>query len=130
MTTFDEDAPLTTVFVDDKATKRRLKKSRLVVIEGPDKGRDFVIEKEKVTAGRSVICDFPFTDKAVSGTHFEVVQTEKGVMLRDLGSTNGIFVGDLRVQEIWLSAGTVVRLGQSHVRFEPVKGTVEIDLSR
>ncbi len=120
MTTLDEDAPLTTVFVDEKATKRRLKKSRFVVIEGPDKGKELVIEKEKVTAGRSVICDFPFTDKAISGTHFEVVQSEKGVLLRDLGSTNGTHVGDLRVQEVWLSPGTVVRAGQSQMRFEPV----------
>ena len=34
----NDDSALTTVFVDRKATKRRLRKSRLVVEEGPEKG--------------------------------------------------------------------------------------------
>ncbi len=121
---------MTTVFVDDKATKRRLKKSKLVVLEGPEKGKELVIDRERVTAGRSVICDLQLTDKAVSGTHFEVVASENGVMLNDLGSTNGTFVGDLRVKEVWVKPGTVIRVGQSKIQFEPVKGMVEIDLSK
>jgi hypothetical protein len=67
----EESGALTTVFVDDKATKRRLKKSKLVVLEGPEKGKELIIERERVTVGRSVICDLQLTDKAVSGTHFE-----------------------------------------------------------
>ncbi len=125
----DESGALTTVFVDDKATKRRLKKSKLVVLEGPDKGKELVIERERVTIGRSVICDLELADKAVSGTHIEIIASEKGVLLRDLDSTNGTYVGDLRVREVWVRPGTVVRVGQSKIQFEPVKGTVEIDLS-
>jgi transcriptional regulator with GAF, ATPase, and Fis domain len=126
----EESGALTTVFVDDKATKRRLKKSKLVVVEGADKGKELVIERERVTVGRSVICDLPLNDKAVSGTHFEVIANEKGVLLRDLESTNGTFVGDLRVREVWVKPGMVVRAGQSKITFEPVKGMVEIDLSK
>ncbi len=124
-----EDGALTTVFVDDKATKRRLKRSKLVVTDGPDKGKELVIERERVTVGRSVICDLTLADKAVSGTHFEIVNTEKGVLLRDLDSTNGTFCGDLRLREVWVKPGTVVRAGQTTLRFEPVSGMVEIDLS-
>ncbi|MCA9580322.1 MAG: sigma 54-interacting transcriptional regulator [Myxococcales bacterium] len=130
MTTIDEDAPLTTVFVDERATKRRLKRSKLVVMEGPDRGTEFNVESERATVGRSVICDLTLSDKAVSGTHFEIIAKEKGFLLRDLGSTNGTFVGDLRVNEVWITPGTVVRAGQSHLRFEPVKGLIEIDLSQ
>jgi transcriptional regulator with GAF, ATPase, and Fis domain len=126
----EESGALTTVFVDDKATKRRLKKSKLVVLEGPEKGKELVIERERITVGRSVICDLQLTDKAVSGTHFEVVASEKGVILRDLGSTNGTYAGDLRIQEVWVKPGTVIRVGQSRIQFEPVKGMVEIDLSK
>jgi len=125
----EESGALTTVFVDEKATKRRLKKSKLVVIDGPDRGEELIIERERVTVGRSVICDLTLKDKAVSGTHFEIVATEKGVLLRDLESTNGTFAGDLRLREVWVKPGTVIRVGQSQMRFEPIKGMVEIDLS-
>jgi transcriptional regulator with GAF, ATPase, and Fis domain len=125
-----EPGALTTVFVDDRATKRRLKRSKLVVSKGPDKGKELVIERERVTVGRSVICDLALEDKAVSGTHFEVVATEKGVLVRDLDSTNGTFCGDIRLREVWIKSGMVIRAGQSEIRFEPVQGSVEIDLSK
>ncbi len=125
----EEEAALTTVFDDDKATKRRLRRSRLVVIDGPDAGTELQIERERVTVGRSVICDLTLTDKAVSGTHCEVVASERGFIIRDLDSTNGTFCGDLRVGEAWMTAGTTLRAGQTHLRFEPAQGTVEIDIS-
>jgi transcriptional regulator with GAF, ATPase, and Fis domain len=123
------DPALTTVFVDN-AAKRRLKKARVVVAEGPDKGKDIVIDKERTTIGRSVICDLVLSDKAVSTTHVELVAKEKGFLLRDLGSTNGTFVGDLRIQEVWVKPGTVVKLGTSQLRFEPVSGSVDIEISK
>jgi len=76
-----------------------------------------------------VICDLVLADKAVSGTHFEIVASEQGFLLRDLDSTNGTFIGDMRVREVWIKPGTVVRLGQSQLRYEPEKGVVDIDLS-
>jgi transcriptional regulator with GAF, ATPase, and Fis domain len=121
------DPALTTVFVDN-AAKRRLKKA--LVAEGPDKGKDIVIDKERTTIGRSVICDLVLSDKAVSTTHVELVAKEKGFLLRDLGSTNGTFVGDLRIQEVWVKPGTVVKLGTSQLRFEPVSGSVDIEISK
>ncbi len=120
---------LTTLFVDDRATKRRLRRARLVVLDGPDRGKDLLIERERVTVGRSLICDLVLGDKAVSGTHFEIVAAEQGFVLRDLDSTNGTFCGDLRVREVWIKPGTVLRAGQSQLRFEPVQGTVDIELS-
>ena len=120
---------LTTLFVDDRATKRRLRRARLVVVDGPDRGRDLTIERERVTVGRSLICDLVLGDKAVSGTHFEIVAGEQGVVLRDLGSTNGTFCGELRVREVWIRPGATIRVGQSQLRYEAVQGTVDIELS-
>ncbi len=124
-----DDPALTTVFVDERATKRRLRRAKMVVNEGPDKGKELVMERERVTVGRSVICDLVLTDKAVSGTHFEIVANEKGFLLRDLDSTNGTYCGELQIREVWIKPGTVIRVGQSHLKFEPQKGTVDIELS-
>ncbi|HEY8432417.1 MAG TPA: FHA domain-containing protein, partial [Sandaracinaceae bacterium] len=83
-----DNSALTTIFVDQRATKRQLRRAKLVVVEGPDKGKELLMERERVTVGRSVICDLVLSDKAVSGTHFEIVAQEKGFLLRDLDSTN------------------------------------------
>ncbi|MCA9604496.1 MAG: sigma 54-dependent Fis family transcriptional regulator [Myxococcales bacterium] len=125
----DSNPGLTTVFVDERAMKRKLRRAKLSVVEGPDEGQELLIERERVTVGRSVICDLPLGDRAVSGTHFEVSATEKGFVLRDLDSTNGTFIGDLQVKEVWIKPGTVIRVGKTHLRFEPEQGTVEIPLS-
>ncbi len=121
---------LTTIFVDSKATKRRLKKAKLIVTSGPDKGKELVIERERVTIGRSVICDLVLEDKSVSGTHVEIIATEKGFLLKDLDSTNGSRVGDLQIREVWIKPGTAVSLGQTRIEFEAQKGEVEIELSQ
>ncbi len=126
----DRAPALTTIFVDERATKRRLKRGRLLVIEGPDQGRELSIERERVTIGRSLICDLVLADKAVSGTHCEIVASEQGVLLKDLGSTNGTSVGDLRIREVWIRPGTVIHAGQTSLRYEAGEGEVEIDLSQ
>jgi transcriptional regulator with GAF, ATPase, and Fis domain len=128
----EETAPpppsgLTTVFVDRKATKRRLKKAKLTVLDG---GQELVIDKERVTIGRSLICDLVLADKAVSGTHCELVAKEKGFLLKDLDSTNGTRIGDLQIREVWLRPGTVVTIGQTKVKFESLQGEVEIEISQ
>jgi len=125
----DESPGLTTIFVDEKATKRKLRRAKLSIVEGPDEGTELVMERERITVGRSVICDLTLADKAVSGTHFEVEAHEKGFLLRDLDSTNGTFIGDLQVKEVWFKPGTIVRVGKTQMRFEPEKGTVDIPLS-
>ncbi|MDH5492372.1 MAG: sigma 54-interacting transcriptional regulator [Myxococcales bacterium] len=120
---------LTTVFEDSRATKRRLLRTTLTIIEGPQKGRSLVIEREQITVGRSVICDLVLEDKAVSGTHFEIVVSEQGVVLRDLDSTNGTHLGEIRVREVWLRPGMMIRAGETQMRFDAGSGEVEIDLS-
>ena len=124
------EAPgLTTVFAGGRATVRQLRKSKVVVMSGPEAGRELEVGKPRVSGGRSLINDLVLTDKAVSGTHFEIVSRDDGYRLRDLDSTNGTFVGDLRVREVYLKPGTTFRVGHSDLRFLPTSEIVEIALS-
>jgi len=125
-----DDPGLTAVFADRKVTKRKLRKSRLVVEEGPAKGKRIDIASERMTIGRSVICDLPLNDTAASGTHCEIIAKEQGFLLRDLGSTNGTWVAGVRVREAWLEPGMPLRIGRTVIRFEHGSGSIEIDLSR
>ena len=99
------------------------------MLSGDDKGRELLIDRQKVTIGRSVICDLPLADKAVSGTHCELVADEHGVLLRDLESTNGTRVGELRVREVWLREGTSFSVGKTQLRFEPLEGSIDVPVS-
>jgi len=126
----NDEAALTKKFVDRKVTKRKLRKSRLVVEEGPDKGKRIDIASERMTIGESVICDLTLKDTAVSGTHCEIIAKENGFLLRDLGSANGTWVAGVRVREAWLEPGMPLRIGRTVLRFEHGPGTIEIELSR
>src|SRR5512142_1028082 len=103
------DPALTTVFEGERATVRRLRKAKLVVVAGPDTGREVEVGKSRVCGGRSIINDLVLQDKAVSGTHFEVLVKDDGYRLRDLDSRNGTFVGEVRIREIYLKPGTQFR---------------------
>jgi len=121
---------LTTLFEGDRATVRRLQKAKLVIVAGADQGKVVEIAKPRVTGGRSIICDLVVQDKAVSGTHFEVSARDDGYRLRDLSSRNGVFVGDLRIREVFLRPGTVFRIGHTSIQFQSLHDVVEIELSR
>src|SRR3954471_6863196 len=121
---------LTTLFEGDWATVRRLQKGKLVVVAGADQGKEIEISKPRVTGGRSIITELVVQDKAVSGTHFEVSARDDGYRLRDLNSRNGIFVGELRIREVFLRPGTVFRIGHTNIQFQTLEDVVEIELSK
>lgn len=69
--------------------------------------------------GRNDACDLVLDDKKVSAVHLEVLATERGVRLRDLGSRNGSFIGDTRVGEVFLTKPAFITCGDSILEFAP-----------
>jgi hypothetical protein len=61
--------------------------------------------------GRSRTNDHRLEDDAVSECHCEVIVGEDSVRVRDLGSTNGIFVDGRPVSEAELQDGQTLRIG-------------------
>ena len=90
----------------------------LDVLEGPQKGRSFVFERhDTFIVGRSryVHCPMP-EDMALSRDHFMVEVNPPQCELRDLGSTNGTFVNNQRVERVRLQSGDMIAAGQSVFR--------------
>jgi DNA-binding NtrC family response regulator len=119
-----------TVFVSEERDFKILRSGKLVVAEGEDRGGELVVEKERVTLGRSTVCDLSLKDGSVSGIHCEVVAGPEGFLLRDLGSTNGIFMLGHRIRELYLRPGSEFQVGNNLIRFEPLDNMVKIPLSR
>ncbi len=128
--TLIDERVITTIFDGSRPTARHLRKSKVVVLTGAEVGRELEIVKSRVTGGRSVVNDLVLSDKAISGTHFEIVAQDDGYRLRDLDSTNGIHCGDLRVRDVTLRPGLQFRVGHSELRFVPTEEIVEIALSQ
>lgn len=124
-----QDMGLRTVFVNEKATSRQLKKAKLVIIEGDQKGKDFSISKTKTYVGRSSVNDIVLKDDRVSGTHFELRAQEEGFLLRDMGSTNGTLLAGCRVKEVYLAPEATFQAGNTTFQLKPSDEVVEIPLS-
>jgi serine/threonine-protein kinase len=90
----------------------------LDVIEGPRKGRTFVFDRhDTFIVGRSrfVHCSMP-EDSALSRDHFLIEINPPRCEVRDLGSTNGTFVNEARVDRARLTSGDQISAGQSVFR--------------
>src|SRR5689334_5223819 len=87
----------------------------LVVVVSPPKGRDLEapLAVAPLVLGSSPECDLVLVDPRVSRRHCEVVLTERGVLLRDLGSKNGSFIGDVPIVEAFLPPGKKATIGGS-----------------
>jgi len=82
-------------------------------------GRRMVVGRSGATIGRSRDCDVVLADGNVSRRHAEVLPTEDGWSVNDLGSTNGVLVNGRRISAATrLEAGDRIELGTSELRFE------------
>jgi len=90
----------------------------LKVVEGPREGD--VHELSPVSAsslGRSPTNDVVLDDVGASGEHCRIRPEKGGFVVLDLGSTNGTFVNDRRVERHVLESGDVIRIGESRFVF-------------
>jgi hypothetical protein len=82
-------------------------------------GRRMVVGRTGAVIGRSRDCDIVLGDGNVSRRHAEVLPTEDGWSVNDLGSTNGVSVNGRRIAGATaLKAGDRIEIGTSELRFE------------
>ena len=74
-------------------------KLSLAVIAGPDAGRMFSIDKPRIVMGREEV-DLALDDPEISRHHAALEIRGEEVLLVDLGSTNGTFVGDQPISRV------------------------------
>ncbi len=68
--------------------------------------------------GRSEECELPLPSQTISRRHAELVPEGGGWTLRDLGSVNGVWMGERRIVEHRLGDGDEFRIGATVLRFE------------
>lgn len=74
--------------------------------------------RETLTIGRRESCDIPLRMPNVSGIHCELMNRDGYWYIRDLGSTNGIKVNGVRVQQKLLHPGDRITIAKRHWTIE------------
>lgn len=75
---------------------------------------------DSFTIGKEPGNDLILQDKYISAKHLKIVRKESGFYLVDHQSTNGTFVGSLRIYEAEVPLPTTVRIGESELILEAV----------
>src|SRR5436853_4891521 len=92
---------------------------RLIFMSGSREGQAVALDDGRVTIGRDDDNDVQLTDEKVSRHHAEITRAGEGAVLRDLGSRNGTFVDEVRLEEPRvLNGGERLRFGAHHLSFE------------
>jgi transcriptional regulator with PAS, ATPase and Fis domain len=92
---------------------------------------DVVVELglRPVVVGSSPECELVVDDPYVSRRHCQLSLTARGVVVRDLGSRNGTWLGQARLVEAGLKPGLVVNLGQLTLTVEADEAPVRVPLA-
>ena len=90
--------------------------ARVRVAEGPDIGEELRLLEEgrAYVIGRAETCDLPLADADSSREHAVVARRGGQILLRDLGSRNGVYLGEQRLtpdRDIVWRAPTMARIG-------------------
>ena len=94
--------------------------NRLLVNPGTPQAWEITLKPGQNRLGRADQNDFQVNHPSVSGLHCEIVVSSAGVLLKDLGWTNGTYVNRAPVHEALLQTGQQVHLGGVEMLFEAV----------
>jgi pSer/pThr/pTyr-binding forkhead associated (FHA) protein len=98
---------------------RESMKLKLIVRAGAKEGLEIPLKKEKFLIGRAKECALRAGSEAISRRHCAITRHEDGYTVRDLGSRNGTYVNDARIErEVPLVAGNELRVGPLKFRVD------------
>ena len=95
-------ADITSAISTANPRKIHIRRAAVQCVSGPEAGESWLMERDVIRIGSAKTGDIVITDPTVSRHHAEIRRGRDGVLLRDLGSTNGTFVGHVRAKEVYL----------------------------
>lgn len=80
-------------------------------------GRTFTIDRS-LTVGRLAVCDISIQEPALSRCHVRLSPSADGLLVQDLGSTNGTYINGRRIAQWIARPGDELRLDQMRFLIE------------
>lgn len=92
----------------------------LVPLEGPNMYQTFKLLQGVTVIGTGGNANIVVQDGYMSTEHCQVVSSPTGFVIQDGGSTNGIYVNDLRTQSQELVDNDVITMGKTNFKFKSI----------
>ena len=92
--------------------------AKLVILNQGMTGRTFDLTVERTTVGRVEDNTFQIEDGSVSSHHAEIILRGPDIVIKDLNSTNGSFIGGEKITETILKPGQILKFGQVELRID------------
>jgi pSer/pThr/pTyr-binding forkhead associated (FHA) protein len=103
---------------EDSLSGLRVEGMAIIVRSGGGRaGEAFVLERDRLTIGRSPDSDIFLDDVTVSRRHAVLVRRGRSFAIEDLGSLNGTFVNRKRVDGKTLEDGDEMQIGKYKLTF-------------
>jgi pSer/pThr/pTyr-binding forkhead associated (FHA) protein len=103
---------------DDANATRAGPPIKLEIIGGPDSGKRRKFKGVRMVIGRTPGVDLQLSDQSVSRRHIELVHSDGGTLLRDLGSGNGTKLNGVKIAaDTMLNHGDEIQIGKTKIRF-------------
>ena len=111
-------------------TEVRVLRTCTLEVIGPDGERTVgKLDRPVFRIGSHVSNDLAPPDPTISKHHLEVTVVPEGYRLVDLGSSNGTWLGDVRLGELTVDEALELRIGESTLLFRPDLFEVEVPAS-
>lgn len=103
---------------DDANATRAGPPLKLEIVSGPDAGKKKKFKGVRMVIGRTPGVDWQLSDQSVSRRHIELVHSDGGTLLRDLGSGNGTKLNGTKISaDTTLTHGDEIQIGKTKLRF-------------
>jgi DNA-binding NtrC family response regulator len=99
----------------------------IVITRGADAGGSSRIDSAagKILLGSAHVCDLRLSDPTVSRRHASLELSERGLLVTDLGSTNGTYINEARVMAGYVGERDRLRLGSTVLQANARTGEAE-----
>lgn len=111
-----KDSTVVTV-ISKVPTEKSTREACLVVINGADLGKKYLLAQSSTVIGRSSKVDIQIDEESISRSHAVIDNYGDTVIARDLESTNGTYVNDVPVREKRLMDGDQIKIGRTIFKF-------------
>jgi DNA-binding NtrC family response regulator len=107
-----------------------VRRVRVVVSRGADRGTERMLAEGTLVVGSGPSADLVLADRRVSRVHAELALDVTGVRVRDLGSRNGTYVGETRVEAAVVQPRASIRLGDTTLDLQSADVPSQVDPDR
>ena len=114
-TDFDDETKVADGQEVQKPGSRDRDRAYLIVLAGSAVGEMYKITKDETTIGRGSQADIQVIDEGISRRHASIRLSGDGVVVSDLGSTNGTFLNGEKVATHALRDGDKIQVGSTTI---------------